>query len=261
MQNPQAPLPFQRLQSIADLAGSATASVIARSLSLCCAKTIAATGLPSAARSGTHLSQAAFEQELSSRDLRIVLSIELRNPDRGTPAVSFSTISTRSSLYPPTNHLIVREKVRRGQGRAPLPPPPARTTVLSRLSSHAPRHRQIGRVRRATASGRRSRPHFQHAGWLFVLARQGLSAASLSTPQVSLREIWAQRPAPPIRRGTCGGLSRRAADGDGPAERLLPQGDALRTLWRERAGLPEHWLRGVSPACVTSHHPAGSMSA
>lgn len=70
----------------------------------------------------TYFSQDEFESELRARDFRVLLSVELRNPwiieNRFRGRIFLYDLDERPLPYPPTNYLIVGEKVRRGAGVA-----------------------------------------------------------------------------------------------------------------------------------------------
>lgn len=130
----------------------------------------------------TYFSQRDFESELRARDFRVLYSVEMRNPwiieKRFRGKLFFHDLEERPLPYPPTNYLIVGEKVRRGAGvsfalSTPENPPPPQ---FLRLSYH--RHRAT--LRRFELVERPNPvvdlvPWFRapNTGRVFVLARQG----------------------------------------------------------------------------------------
>lgn len=100
----------------------------------------------------TYFTQAEFESELRARDFRVLLSVELRNPwiveNRFRGQLFLYDLDERPLPYPPTNYLIVGEKVRRGEGvgfslrTLDDTEPPAQPPFLH-LSCY--RHRETGR--------------------------------------------------------------------------------------------------------------------
>lgn len=100
----------------------------------------------------TYFTQSEFEHELRERGFAVLLSVELRNPwiveKRFAGQLFLYDLDERPLPYPPTNYLIVGEKVRRGGGVAFARAPVAaadkpREPQFLRLSFFA--HRETGR--------------------------------------------------------------------------------------------------------------------
>lgn len=127
----------------------------------------------------TYLSQSQFEESFRSLGLRIVTSRPLWNPwivqNRFEGKFHLSDLSGAPLPFPPTNYLIVGEKVREGSGVA-LSERQSRTlSAPVFLSLKGYRHKESGRVMELA-----ERPHqtidvlpwFETAGQLFVVAKK-----------------------------------------------------------------------------------------
>jgi len=264
-QNPGTPLPFQRLQSVRPgwqryrVSHRAATEFVLR-------KDYRSDWVAECREEYTYLSQAAFEQELSSRDLRIVLSIELRNPwiveNRFRGQFFLYDLDEKPLPYPPTNYLIVGEKVRRGQGVSfslqPLPPAQDDAPGFLRLSrvTHRDTGRQVELVERPHPVVDLV-PYFQHAGRLFVLARQGYPRPLIHAAGPLAGDVAASPRTTDLDGARAAGYLAEPLTAMVPQTDSLPQGEALRALWRERAGLPEHWLRGSEPGLRYFTSPGG----
>ena len=133
----------------------------------------------------TYFTQSEFEHELRARDFRVLLSVELRNPwiveNRFRGRLFLYDLDERPLPYPPTNYLIVGEKVRRGAGvsfaldRIAPAAEQARPPQFLRLSCYE--HRETGRHLELVE---RPHPVIELVPWfrlscgrLCVLAKQG----------------------------------------------------------------------------------------
>ena len=244
----------------------------------------------------TYFSQADFERELAQRELRIVVSIELRNPwiveNRFRGRFFLYDLDERVLPYPPTNYLIVGEKVRRGQGVG-FSLSLAHTVEASRsqptniAASAAPRFLQMSRSLHGE-TGRCieliERPHpvvdllpfFEQHGRLFVLGRQGYPRPLLHAAQRGDRAQLGAIDA--ASASTDSPLASPNLDGaqvagyvTEPLTAMLQHGEALaedgtipvalrdrlQTLWRERAGLPERWISATLPGLRYFTSPGG----
>ena len=128
----------------------------------------------------TYLSQSQFEEALRSRGLRIVASMPIWNPwivqNRFEGCFYLSDLDEKPLPPPPTNYLIVGEKVRSGDGvelferrRRTLPAPKF-------LSLTAHRHRDTGQVFELVERPNLTIdlvPWFESAGQVFVFAKKG----------------------------------------------------------------------------------------
>jgi SAM-dependent methyltransferase len=127
----------------------------------------------------TYLSQSEFEKAFRSRGLRIITSRPIWNPwivqNRFADRFYLSDMDGRRLPFPPTNYLIVGEKVRAGsgvelserQGRAIQSP--------GFLSLKAYRHRASGQLMELVERPHRTLdvvPWFESAGQVFVFAKK-----------------------------------------------------------------------------------------
>lgn len=127
----------------------------------------------------TYLSQPQFEAAFRSRGLRIVTSRPLWNPwivqNRFENKFYLSDLEGRALPFPPTNYLIVGEKVEHGRGVEIIENKSSSLTAPKFLSLTASRHKQTGRVYELA-----ERPHqtvdilpwFEDDGRLFVFAKK-----------------------------------------------------------------------------------------
>lgn len=244
----------------------------------------------------TYFSQADFERELAAHDLRIALSLELRNPwiveNRFRGRFFLYDLDEKPLPYPPTNYLIVGEKVRRGQGIGFVlrsddldrPAEPSRddrghagdgsrAPRFLRLSHH--QHRETGRCFELV-----ERPHpvvdlipfFEQHGRLFVLGRQGyprplLHAAHHGRPGQPGGEASADFPwSSPNLDGArvAGYLTEPLTAMLSDAAELSTQDEipaalqhSLAALWRTRVGLPERWIQRTLPGLRYFTSPGG----
>ena len=243
----------------------------------------------------TYFSQAEFERELAQRDLRIAVSLELRNPwiveNRFRGRFFLYDLDEKPLPYPPTNYLIVGEKVRRGQGIgfSLRVAEPSREAVAGggaavdsaprflRLSRS--RHRETGRCFELI-----ERPHpvvdllpfFEQQGRLFVLGRQGYPRPLVHAAQRQagarvdgkggMTQVadwpWAS---PNLDGASVAGyltepLTAMVHSGEGLGDHgEIPAAlhDRLHALWRERVGLPERWIAATLPGLRYFTSPGG----
>lgn len=127
----------------------------------------------------TYLSQQQFEEAFRARGLRIVTSMPLWNPwivqNRFAGRFYISTQDEQPLPFPPTNYLIVGEKVRAGDG-VELSEQQSRTLSTPKfLTLKAYAHKETGQVFELA-----ERPHqtvdvvpwFESAGQIFVFAKK-----------------------------------------------------------------------------------------
>ncbi|MBL9008463.1 MAG: class I SAM-dependent methyltransferase [Myxococcales bacterium] len=294
-QNPTGPVPYRRLGSVRPGWQRYRTSLRAAS-EFVLRKDYRSDWAAECKEEYTYFSQAEFERELAQRDLRIAVSIELRNPwiveNRFRGRFFLYDLDEKPLPYPPTNYLVVGEKVRRGQGvgfslqvEAPERSAPAPDGVL--VPSSRPRflrlsrsqHRETGRCMELI-----ERPHpvvdllpfFHQHGRLFVLGRQGyprplVHAAQRSglgaEPQGTADWPWASpsldgasvagyltEPLTAMVRND-EGLGGEGVGDDGEASPALRQ--HLHALWHERVGLPERWIAKVRPGLRYFTSPGG----
>lgn len=266
-QNPGGPLPFVRLQRVRPgwqryrVSHRAAAEFVLR-------KDYRSDWAAECREEYTYLSQADFEREFVSRDLRIVLSTELRNPwiveNRFRGKFFLYDLDERSLPYPPTNYLIVGEKVRRGQGvgfslqpaaDAASGEPAPRFLRLSRTA-----HRDTGRpfelVERPNPVVDLL-PYFHKDGRLFVLARQGYPRPLMHAAAVATGAALGEAGPPELDGARVAGYLTEPLTAMVRESEALPQGQALAALWRERAGLPERWVHHSAPGLRYFTSPGG----
>lgn len=124
-------------------------------------------------------SQPEYEEALRRHDLRVVLSVELRNPwiidNRFRGRFFLWDLDGKRLPYPPTNYLIVGEKVAPGRGvhfslrRAPTQPPHFLSRSLFTDRETGQRIELVARPNPVVDLI----PFFRAEGTLFVLAKQG----------------------------------------------------------------------------------------
>jgi ubiquinone/menaquinone biosynthesis C-methylase UbiE len=127
----------------------------------------------------TYLSQSQFEEAFRARGLRIVTSRPLWNPwivqNRFEGKFYLSDVDGAPLPFPPTNYLIVGEKVREGSG-VELRERGRRTiNAPTFLSLKGYRHEESGRVMELVERPRRTIdviPWFETAGQVFVVAKK-----------------------------------------------------------------------------------------
>lgn len=127
----------------------------------------------------TYLSQAQFEDAFRSRGLRIVTSRPLWNPwivqNRFENKFYLSDLDERPLPFPPTNYLIVGEKVRSGEGVELIERKSRASSTPKFLSLTSYRHRTSGHVFELA-----ERPHqtvdvlpwFESDGQIFVFGKK-----------------------------------------------------------------------------------------
>jgi ubiquinone/menaquinone biosynthesis C-methylase UbiE len=127
----------------------------------------------------TYLSQSQFEEAFRSRGLRIITSRPLWNPwiveNRFENKFHLSDLGGGALPFPPTNYLIVGEKVEQGQGVELVESVSRPLAAPKFLGLTASRHKENGRVYELA-----ERPHqtidilpwFEDDGQLFVFAKK-----------------------------------------------------------------------------------------
>lgn len=127
----------------------------------------------------TYLSQQQFEQAFRARGLRIVTSMPLWNPwivqNRFAGRFYLSTQDEKPLPFPPTNYLIVGEKVRDGDG-VELSERQSRPLLTPKfLSLKAYAHKETGQVFELAERPHQTMdvvPWFESAGQIFVFAKK-----------------------------------------------------------------------------------------
>lgn len=201
----------------------------------------------------TFYTQAEYEAAFARRDLRIVLSVELYNPwiaeNRFLGRAALFRTDGQPLPFPPTNYLIVGEKVRPRHGvRLRVRTRPL--TEPSFLQLHTLLHKKTGQLFQLA-----QRPNpvidlipwFRHEGRVFVLAKQGfprpLGTTLLDSPALDGAKV-------------AGYLTETltAQTADLSAEALE---QAVPDLLFGRAGLPKSALAYVRPGLAYYTSPGG----
>ncbi len=127
----------------------------------------------------TYLSQSQFEEAFRSRGLRIVTSRPLWNPwivqNRFDDKFHLSDLDGRPLPFPPTNYLIVGEKVRDGEGVELFERQRRTISAPNFLSLTAYRHEETGHVKELVERPNQTIdvvPWFEGAGQIFVFAKK-----------------------------------------------------------------------------------------
>ena len=127
----------------------------------------------------TYLSQSQFEEAFRSRGLRVVTSRPLWNPwivqNRFEGKFYLSDSGGNPLPFPPTNYLIVGEKVRAGSGVALSERESLAISAPTFLSLKGYRHEESGQVLELVERPHRTLdvvPWFESAGQLFVVAKK-----------------------------------------------------------------------------------------
>lgn len=127
----------------------------------------------------TYLSQTQFEEAFRARGLRVVTSRPLWNPwivqNRFEGKFSLSDLGGNPLPFPPTNYLIVGEKVRAGGGVELREREGVTITAPSFLSLKGYAHKETGRVMELVERPHRTVdvvPWFESAGQIFVVAKK-----------------------------------------------------------------------------------------
>ncbi|MEW5854449.1 MAG: methyltransferase domain-containing protein [Myxococcota bacterium] len=128
----------------------------------------------------TYFTQAQFEDAFRRRGLRIVTATPIRNPwivaNRYLGRVHLHALDGTPLPFPPTNFLVVGEKVRAGQGVALVEKQSAALTEPRFLRLHSYRHKeQDQRLDLVERPGRTVDvlPWFEREGQLLVVAKKG----------------------------------------------------------------------------------------
>ena len=127
----------------------------------------------------TYLTQAQFEGAFRARGLRIVTSRPLWNPwivqNRFEDKFYLSDLDNRPLPYPPTNYLIVGEKIGADEGVGLFESKTTMLTVPRFLRLTASRHKETGKVFELVERPNKTvdvLPWFESEGQLFVLAKK-----------------------------------------------------------------------------------------
>lgn len=176
--NPQAPVSFTRIKS--PRSGYARYEVSLRvATEFVLRKDYRADWETEILEEYTYLNQAQFEDAFRSRGLRIVTSRPLWNPwivqNRFENKFYLSDLDERPLPYPPTNYLIVGEKVRPGEGVELIERQSRTSAAPNFLTLTAHRHKKTGRIFEIA-----ERPHqtidvlpwFESDGQLFVFGKK-----------------------------------------------------------------------------------------
>lgn len=128
----------------------------------------------------TYYTQADFQRALEKRQMRVVTNVELHNPwiveNRFRGHLHLTDTQGRPLPFPPTNHLVVGEKVRPGEGVALRESDRREISQPHFLQMQFYRHRQSGTVLELVHRPHRTvdvLPWFEEQGRVFVLARHG----------------------------------------------------------------------------------------
>ena len=127
----------------------------------------------------TYFSQPQFEEAFRSRGLRIVTSRPLWNPwivqNRFEGKFHLTDLGGNSLLFPPTNYLIVGEKVPAGSGVELFERKSRTVSEPAFLSLKGHRHKESGQVMELAERPRRTidvLPWFESEGQIFVVAKK-----------------------------------------------------------------------------------------
>jgi SAM-dependent methyltransferase len=143
----------------------------------------------------TYFSQQDFERAFTERGLRIVVSCELYNPwiveHRYVDKIRLSDVQGRPLPYPPTNYLIVGEKVKPKAGVRLLERDRRSVQKPAFLSISGWRRKSDGRVFELAERPKRTidvLPWFVHQGRAFIVAKRDfprpVSAAAADEPDL-----------------------------------------------------------------------------
>jgi ubiquinone/menaquinone biosynthesis C-methylase UbiE len=176
--NPEASVPFTRIQS--SLNGFARYEISLRvAAEFVLRKDYRADWETEILEEYTYLSQAEFEEAFRSRGLRIITSRPLWNPwivqNRFENKFHLRALDGRPLPFPPTNYLIVGEKVRSGEGVELVERESQALSTPKFLSLTSHRHKDSGRVFELA-----ERPHqtidvlpwFESEGQLFIFGKK-----------------------------------------------------------------------------------------
>ena len=127
----------------------------------------------------TYLSQSQFESAFRSRGLRIVISRPLWNPwivkNRFENKFYLSDLAERAFPFPPTNYLIVGEKIHEGEGAELVESESNELAELQFLSLTAHRHLATGEVLELVQRPQQTLdvlPWFELDGQVFIFAKK-----------------------------------------------------------------------------------------
>lgn len=197
--------------------------------------------------------QADFESAFRRHDLRIVLSVELHNPwiieNRLRGRCALRTLDGESLPLPPTNYLIVGEKVAPRHGvRLHVRTEPLETPTFLQL--HTLRHQKTGQLFQLA-----ERPNpvidvipwFRHKGRVLVLAKHGFPRP-LATTQLDSPSLDGAQVAGYLTETLTAQVPRHSDDSQSPD---------LTKLLSERASLPDHAIQSVRRALRYYTSPGG----
>lgn len=200
----------------------------------------------------TYLSQAGFEAAFRARGLRILSSMPIRNPwivaHRYEGRFHLSDVQERPLPFPPTNYLIVGEKVPPGAGVHLSEEHSEPLTTPRFLSLNTWRHASSGEVFELVERPGRTvdvLPWFREDGQVFVLAKKGFPRpivnACVDHPNLGGATLsgYVTEPLAAITAGT----------------ESAPQ--AVTRILRERAGLDADQVRGISEPVRYFTSPGG----
>lgn len=206
----------------------------------------------------TYFDQAAFEEELRARELRILISVELHNPwiieNRFRGRFFLYDLNEKPLPYPPTNYLIVGEKVRRGAGVAFLTQTfssetqsPHGEPQFLRLSVYE--HRETGQ---RVELVERPNPVIDFVPWfrnhpdgrVFVLAKQGYP-----------RPLVTESSSPNLDGAHVAGYLTETITAASPAESLSQEG--LIHLLTTRTNFSKECVRGLTDGLRYFTSPGG----
>jgi SAM-dependent methyltransferase len=200
----------------------------------------------------TYFSQAQFEAAFRRRGLRIVSSMPIRNPwivaNRYEGRFHLSDMEGHRLPYPPTNYLIVGEKVPPGAGVQLREERHERLAAPHFLTLNAWRHQESGHVWELVERPGRTLdllPWFRRDNQVFVLAKKGFPRPIVN----------ACADHPNLGGATLSGYVTE------PLAAITHAGEApysaIQRILQERAGLPPQSLRALSEPVRYFTSPGG----
>jgi len=208
----------------------------------------------------TYFSQAEFEAELRQRELRLLLSVELRNPwiveNRFRGRFFLYDLDERPLPFPPTNYIIVGEKVRRGAGvsfavRTAGAPSSASQKQPAFLRLSVYQHQETGRCIELV-----ERPNpvvdlipwFRADGRVFVIGKQGF-------PRPLVCAAW---DSPNLDNAHVAGYLTEPLTAICPVPQNTPlTPEMLQSLLAQRAGIPASSVRALEEGLQYFTSPGG----
>lgn len=206
-----------------------------------------------------YFAQPEFERELRGRGLRVVVSVELRNPwiveNRFRGRFHLSDTSGRPLPYPPTNYLIVGEKVAAGQGvYFDLACKPAPAPSFLNLSVYA--HTGTGQcfeLAQRPGPVIDLIPWFRSDGRVYVVGKQGFPRPLVNArvpDTAGAKDLDGNLDGAHVAGYLTEPISAMSSDVDA----TLP---TLRRILTERAGIAPEAVRGVLPSAHYYTSPGG----